>query len=56
MAWEVVKDVYAAEFDNDGLGEEEGRAVFEHSERKETVALWAPSAEKLYLAVGRSIS
>lgn len=43
--------MHAAEFDTDGMGNEEERAVCVESERVVTVAMWVPSAERLYLAV-----
>lgn len=51
MAWEAVKDVNAAEFDNGGMWNKEGRAVCENLERIVTVQQWGPSAKRLYLAV-----
>lgn len=50
-AWQVVKNVHAGKLDNDGLGGGNGRAMYGKLERTATVALWIPSAEKLYLAV-----
>lgn len=51
MAREVVRDVPAAEFDSDGMKDEEGRAGCVSLEKVGTVAFWVPSAEKLYLVV-----
>lgn len=45
-----MKDVHAAKFGNDGTRNEEGRAVCGSTERIAVVALWIPSAGRLYLA------
>lgn len=51
VEWKAVNDMHVVVFDNDGMGDEEGRAVRGSSKRVEIVALLVPSAEKLYLAV-----
>lgn len=53
MAWKVVKNVHAAEYDNDGIEDEEERTVCENAERIATAAFWVPSAEKFYVVVRR---
>lgn len=44
-----MRDVHAAELDNDGMREEEERRLCGSSERLTTVPLWVFFAEKLYL-------
>lgn len=51
MAWEALKDIHAAEFDNDGMGDGKERAMCGNSEGLATVALLVVFAERFYLAV-----
>lgn len=51
MTWGVVSDVLAAELNSADTGNEKERAMYSNSKRVGTVALYAPSAEKSYLAM-----
>lgn len=48
VACKVVNDIHAAEFDSDGMADDEGKAVRGNSERVQIAAVWVPSAKKLY--------
>lgn len=50
VAWEALVDFHAAELENDGTENEEGRKLCENSERNVTLALWVHSAKTPYLA------
>lgn len=50
----MVKNLHAAEFDNDAVGDEERRTTCTSSKTVGVVTLWIPYAEKLCLAVGRN--
>lgn len=43
--------MHAAEFDDDGAGDEEGRAARGNSEKTVIGELYVPSAQNLYIAV-----
>lgn len=45
VAWEVVKNLHAAESENDGTGDEEETILWGNSKTKEILALGIPSTE-----------